>query len=94
MRIKDKENIIRSSYPEPINLSYGYRSNKTSVIYADAEFTRGEAITTYVVKEDVIVTSRFEGDDIPPGKTELQDGDGFGSLIRVTEDQEEANCTL
>jgi hypothetical protein len=47
-----------------------------------------------VVREDVIVTSRFEGEDIPPGKTELQDWDGFGSLIRVTEDQEEANCTL
>jgi hypothetical protein len=47
-----------------------------------------------VVKEDVIVTSRFEGDDIPPGKTGLQEGDGFGSLIRVTEDQEQANCTL
>jgi diketogulonate reductase-like aldo/keto reductase len=70
MRIKDRENIIRSSYPHPINLSYGYRSVKTSVVYAEAEVTRGEAITTYVVKEDVIVTSRFEGDDIPPGKTE------------------------
>jgi hypothetical protein len=92
--MKDRENIIRSSYPHPINLGYGYRSDRTSVIYAEAVFTRGEAITTNVVREDVIVTSRFEGDDIPPGKTELQDGDGLGSLIRVTEDQEEANCTL
>jgi hypothetical protein len=94
MRIKDRENIMRSLYPHPINLSYEYRSDRTSFIYAEAEFTRGEAITTYVVKEDVIVTSRFKGDDIPPGKTELQEGDGCGSLIRVTEHQEQANCTL
>jgi hypothetical protein len=42
----------------------------------------------------MINTSRFEGDDIPPRKTELGDGDGLGSFIRITEDQEIANCTL
>jgi hypothetical protein len=45
-------------------------------------------------EKDYSAVKKKQDDDIPPGKTELQDGDGFGSLIRVTEDQEEANCTL
>jgi hypothetical protein len=71
-----------------LNLSYGYRNDRTSTVYAEVVFTRGEALTTYVVAEGVIVTSRFEGNDIPPGKTKLHKWDGLGSLIQITEDQE------
>jgi hypothetical protein len=60
-------------------MSYAYRNDRIPTVYADVTFTRGEALTTYVVAEG--------------GKTKLQDGDGLGSLIRVTEDQETANCT-
>jgi hypothetical protein len=67
---------------------------RTPTIYTEATFTRGEALTTYEVAEDQMSTSRFQGDDIPPGKTELREGDGLGSLIQTTEDQEIANCTL
>jgi hypothetical protein len=68
-------------------MSYAYPNDRASTVYADATFTRGEALTTYVVAEGEIVTSRFKGDKIPPGKTELREGDGLGSLIRITEDQ-------
>jgi hypothetical protein len=68
MQIQDRDDIIRSLFPEPVNLSHAYRSDNTTTVYTEVAFTRGEALTTYAVLESQIATSRFEGDNILPEK--------------------------
>jgi hypothetical protein len=56
MRIQDSDNIIRSFYPELVNLCYEYRSDNTTTVYTEVVFTRGEALMTYAVLDSQIAT--------------------------------------
>jgi hypothetical protein len=61
-------------------------------MYSKKAYIYGDAITEYINAN--LEQNAQEGDEIPPGIEELDDGYGYGSWVRASEDREIANCSV
>jgi hypothetical protein len=101
----DLRDINSNVYPEPENIVVKYFdiheqlieeggdfTNSSRRIYTKRVYIYGDAITEYIAANHE--QNAQENVDIPPGIEALDEGYGYGSWIRASEDRETANCSV